>query len=252
MIPEFALRLICGLATVWCVAPRRQITSGFFRIQMLLVLGLSVLATVTSNQLRGTLFSAADLLPSFGFGIGLCLAFLSFAGSMAWTLERRRGGTVFAVLILLLATAGVLLISYSSTSRSVVPNLLSAMNSLSAAWILGATTAAMLLGHWYLTATGMSLQPLMNYTRLFGGTVTLRIVVVLALHAVASGSPAGNWTLMALRWGGLLGPLIMAGLTLRILRYRNTQSATGVLYAATILVFMGEMAASLLSVERVN
>jgi hypothetical protein len=32
----------------------------------------------------------------------------------------------------------------------------------------------------------------------------------------------------------------------KILKYRNTQAATGVLFAALILVFMGEMAAALL------
>jgi hypothetical protein len=33
----------------------------------------------------------------------------------------------------------------------------------------------------------------------------------------------------------------------RVLRYRNTQSATGVLYAVDILIFLGEATAALLA-----
>ena len=38
MIAQFALRLVCGISLMWLLMPRRQITSGFFRIQMLLAL----------------------------------------------------------------------------------------------------------------------------------------------------------------------------------------------------------------------
>jgi hypothetical protein len=50
--------------------------------------------------------------------------------------------------------------------------------------------------------------------------------------------------LISLRWAaGIAGPLILVILTRRVLRYRNTQSATGVLFAAVILVFIGEAVA---------
>ena len=41
MIAQFALRLTCGISLMWLLMPQRQITSGFFRIQMLLALALS-------------------------------------------------------------------------------------------------------------------------------------------------------------------------------------------------------------------
>ena len=53
-----------------------------------------------------------------------------------------------------------------------------------------------------------------------------------------------------MRWlAGILGPLAIAVMAIRILRYRNTQAATGVLFAGVILVFIGEMAAALLYAE---
>jgi len=250
MIPEFALRLVCGLSAMWCLAPRRQITSGFFRIQMLLVLGLSVLAVVTAHQFPVSDSALTDRVQGGIFAASLLIAGLSFAGSMAWTLERRRGGAVFAWLIFgiaLLTICGTTICGTTGNmSNSLFKGVQSGLSALSAAWILGATTAAMLLGHWYLTATGMALQPLVNYSRLFGLSVLARIGTEIGSVISQGHSLEGNWTLQILRWGGLLGPLVMAWLTLRILKYRNTQSATGVLYAATILVFMGEMAAGLL------
>jgi len=249
MIPEFALRLICGLATTWCLLPRRQITSGFFRIQMLLGLGLSVLACVTANQWTYQLPDSPDLFQGIQFGIAISIAFLTFAGSVAWTLERRRGGFLFAILILLFSTAGILFPTFSHAVSSVkgtgVPAALQGLDALSSAWILGTVTSAMLLGHWYLTATGMVLNPLISAVRLFGIAVLIKIATTLMITLFPGSPGAGNWPMTVLRWGGLFGPLVMAGLTLQILKYRNTQSATGVLYAATILVFMGEMAARL-------
>jgi hypothetical protein len=211
---------------------------------MLIVLGLSVLAVVTADQYP---FPASEPAVSRTWfrvsAVALC--FLSFAGSISWTLERRRGGAIFACFILLTSLSMVIGFRQggSLADLSGVPAI---ADAVSCAWLLGATTAAMLLGHWYLTATGMSLAPLKQYTLLFAAAAFLRTVVVGGLFWAGRGAE-GNWTLLLLHWGGLVGPLVLAGLTWQILRYRNTQSATGVLYAATILVFMGEMAAALLA-----
>jgi hypothetical protein len=50
-----------------------------------------------------------------------------------------------------------------------------------------------------------------------------------------------------MRWlAGILGPICVAIMVWRILKYRNTQAATGVLFVGVILTFIGEMSASLL------
>jgi hypothetical protein len=248
MIPQFALRLIFGLAAMWCLLPSGQITSGYFRIQMLISLGLAVLAAVTVSQ-----FSPHDARPSERdavqlqlFLLSLGLAGLGFFGSIAWTLERRRGGGVFAWLILL--TSAAALIRITSARGEISAMLLGAVAvSFSSAAILGGVTAAMLLGHWYLTAKGMSLKPLEQYTWAFLGATTVRCAVAGIQHFGRDDFSNSQSMLLALRGGGLIGPFVMAILTLRILKYRNTQSATGVMFAATILVYMGETAAALLS-----
>jgi hypothetical protein len=246
MIPLFTLRLLFGMSLTWCLAPVAQITSGFFRIQMLVALGLSVLSWLTAGQLFSGEEGIAVVPPWFSLLLILA-AGISFLGSVLWTLERRVGGFRCALLLNLLSAllVAVTAVRLPEGGWQAVQQLGTALSS---GWLIGGTTTAMLLGHWYLTATGMSLQPLIRLNQLFAAAATVRLLFSLwALTGV-------NWSLLdatssawlLLRWAGIFGPLITAGLVVRILRYRNTQSATGVLYAATILVFMGEMAATLL------
>ncbi len=103
----------------------------------------------------------------------------------------------------------------------------------------------MLLGHWYLTATGMSLVPLERAVTLAIAAVLVRGGVVAWDQASSSGGLSSLAPiLIGLRWAaGIAGPLVLVILTRRVLRYRNTQSATGVLFAAVILVFIGEAVA---------
>jgi hypothetical protein len=59
-----------------------------------------------------------------------------------------------------------------------------------------------------------------------------------------------QWTWFTLRWlAGIVGPLAISFMAIQILRYRNTQAATGVLFAGVILTFIGEMSAALLYSE---
>jgi hypothetical protein len=63
--------------------------------------------------------------------------------------------------------------------------------------------------------------------------------------------PATTFALfLTLRWlSGLIGTLFLAALTWQTLKIPNTQSATGILYAAVILTFIGELTSQLLSAE---
>lgn len=233
---------------MWTISPRKEITSGFFRIQMLLALGLSVLLCLTSNQFSAEGLDRTILGRSPLAGAAIFLAILSFSGSVAWTLERRRGGAIYGIIIALSSTTCLVFLSFFSTfvNERTTPLFLHMSDLLTAAWLIGSATAAMLIGHWYLTATGMKLDPFIQYNRLFIVACVLRIASVLAFYFHSQSIPDANWSLLTLRWAGLVGPLIMAILTIQILKYRNTQSATGLLYAATTLVFMGEMASNLI------
>ena len=47
-IPFFALRLIAGIGLMLLLMPRQRVTSEFFRILMLVCLGLGVVAALTT------------------------------------------------------------------------------------------------------------------------------------------------------------------------------------------------------------
>ena len=253
-LARFSLRLVCGLALMWCLMPRRDVSSGFFRIQMLVGLGLSVLAAVAFGQ-AGTPDPGSDsetatavVTAATARTLSIVLAAAAFCGSMLWTLERRAGGTwvVFGMATLAAAT---LLLATPLRSASFGPAAVACAAELSAAALLGAALAGMLLGHWYLTAPTMSLAPLERMTSVFGGAAVVRLAVAAVClwfaHAALESTTHAMW--LTLRWAaGIIAPLVLWLMVRRILRYRNTQAATGVLFVAVILTFIGEMTALLL------
>jgi hypothetical protein len=122
--------------------------------------------------------------------------------------------------------------------------------------VLGSVVTAMLLGHWYLNSPGMRMEPLQRLLILIAVALVLRTVwsgisTGLEVNArLTAGEPLRTsfWLFLSLRWlAGIVGPAVMTWLTWLTLKIPNTQSATGILYAATILVFIGELTARLMS-----
>lgn len=247
MLAQFTLQLISGISLMWVLMPRRQVTSGFFRIQMLLVLALSVLVALTAGQLApATTTDTTSIRPETW--LGALMGLTAFAGSVLWTLERRKPGGICAFILWGLSNLA-LDFAFRGTLQ---PNWLGLLSAGATAGVLGGTVTGMLLGHWYLTAPGMSIDPLVTLTRVLGAALVVRLAVSGLAWYLGGESLQGSllWTWFALRWlAGILVPLVLCGMTLRILRYRNTQAATGVLFAAVILTFIGELSAALLSNE---
>ena len=298
MIAQFALRLICGMSLMWALMPRRQVTSGFFRIQMLVVMGLGVLAAlamVMQAQSDHAIFRMTNLPTSNAWfesplaagGPASIIAFAGFLGSAFWTLGRRTGGERigFAVLSLsaglLIATSFRIGIATLLQPRSAISAMseiinarilhsqgwqpwhdwLAAASQLTSAAVLGGAVVGMLLGHWYLTTPTMSIEPLKRLNLFLGVAGLLRLIVsaavVLMLWGGAFDSAETSLRLAAapkawlgLRWlAGVIGPLVVSLMVWRILKYRNTQAATGVLFVGVILAFIGDMTAALLLSE---
>ena len=76
MISLFCCRLICGASLCWALMPRRQVTCGFFRIQHLVVLGLSALAaiTLTGNEISELPMALWPTGVTRGIDIGIALS----------------------------------------------------------------------------------------------------------------------------------------------------------------------------------
>jgi hypothetical protein len=121
---------------------------------------------------------------------------------------------------------------------------------VSSAALLGSMVAAMLLGHTYLIAPGMSIDPLRAMVWWIAGAVGARsIATCISLARLPSLPPlssALDWMLGGRILIGLVGPAIIAWMVWQTARIRSTQSATGILYAGVVLAFLGELLGQLL------
>ena len=114
-----------------------------------------------------------------------------------------------------------------------------------AALALGAVSAAMLLGHWYLVTPQLSPGPLRRMMWLLIGALVLQAVAFSAALLVVGAEPL-NGDLAWLTWLRLVaGTLLPIGITvLAILASRaaSLQASTGLLYIGLALVMAGSIA----------
>lgn len=266
----FLIKLMAGITLMWWLMPRKDVTDGFFRIQMRVLLGLGVLVALlftsesaattrkttvsSSSAVQQTSSSAASddagqMLATTRANIrnlSIAICVISYAGSVFWALGRRIPGNICIYLLLLLSIGCLGLHSFEVANKGSLPEQL--LSDFASALVLGGVLTAMLLGHWYLTTPTMSINPLLWFNAAIVVSVGLRLLA--SSWAVAQFGAVDDLTQqmwLGMRWlGGIVSPAVTAVLVWRIMKHKNTQSATGVLFAGLILVFMGEMTATLL------
>ncbi|MHC4940823.1 MAG: hypothetical protein ACYTHK_17920 [Planctomycetota bacterium] len=107
----------------------------------------------------------------------------------------------------------------------------------------GGSLGAMLLGHSYLTARKLSFKPFQQFTLLLLMVIGLRVLTVVPVLFVENLAMM-DWVYLSARAAfGLLLPLVFAWMAVQCAKIESNQSATGILYAMTALVFLGEMTA---------
>jgi hypothetical protein len=218
----------------------RQVSSGYFRNHLYVTLGLSTLAALALAKLSST-----------ATGLAVAAAVLSYVGSVCWLYEKKRAGIIALWLVAAAALAAALIGVNAAVTAARPLVSLQFCAVVTSGLVLGVTTAAMLLGHWYLNSPGMELAPLRRL--LVVSAVAIGLQAVVSAAGLAAQWQTGSmlplhWVL--LRWSfGIFGVLALIGMAWQTLKIPNTQSATGILYVAVIGVFIGELAASLLSAE---
>jgi hypothetical protein len=255
VLTQFLFRLSFGMALAMAVTPARRVTSGYYRNHLYVLLGLNVLATLVA-------VGRPDELPLWP---PLAAAVLSYVGSVCWLYEKPRPGVVALALVAATTLVGAWWAAglFAAPARIAVSHR-DALPATALAWldpvtgglVLGVTIAAMFLGHWYLNTPTMRIDPLKRLVQWMAAAVLLRGVACgtgLALEILATGAKSPQWLLFVLlRWlAGIAGALLLSWMTWRILTQErpNTQSATGILYVAVIVTFLGELVSLLLSAE---
>jgi hypothetical protein len=242
ILSQFLLRLTFGLAFGMAITSSRQVSSGYFRNHLYVTLGLSTLAALV----------LARFSPPAAWFAGAS-AVISFFGAACWLYEATKMGKAALWLVTISAIAAAL-IAQPNASASAESAILRSIAIALSGMVLGVTTAAMLLGHWYLNAPGMELAPLRRLIAVAAVAVAIQSIVSgIGLAAELSYGPDVSITwlpFVLLRWSfGILGVMVLLWMARETLKIPNTQSATGILYVAVIGVFVGELTSALLSAE---
>ena len=244
LLVDFLCRFGWGLSVALVLTPSSLVPAGFFRVNILVVLGLATFAALLCGQ----------PLPAHTWLLPAAAAVTAWMASIVWFAERTRPGIVLCVItaLLLAASTAVVQVAADGTLTRGWPHVGVALLS---GLVTGLTVHAMLLGHWYLNAPGMRVDVLRRMIDIALAAWAVQLVVATAAAlpagALAAGTTGGTTTmaLVSLRWlAGLAGLPVLLWLSRKTLEIPNTQSATGILYVACLAAILGELTAQLLSV----
>lgn len=144
---------------------------------------------------------------------------------------------LYALIVLLL---GTYLMSFSKN------NLINGLFLFSSATFLGIITYSMTLGHWYLVVPKLSEKPLKIAAIItwiiFGVKMLIMSVSIYSHQEFFAEADAFNSVVVIMRVTfGYLVILAMSIFNWKLVCLRSIQSSTGVLYAMTFFVFIGEL-----------
>jgi hypothetical protein len=256
LLLDFLCRFGWGMAAGLVLTPPAIVPAGFFRVNLLVVLGLATAAALVARGSAGA---------SLVWMVAATAAVVAWLGSVAWLGERRRPGWwLCSATALLLAAATTMVTTLPGLEKSPAAAARPAARDAGGDWVTGALPAgaallsglvsglavhAMLLGHWYLNAPGMRVDALRRMIDLALAAWGLQLAWSGASLATG-GLPDGGATataLVSLRWlAGLVGLPILLVMARKTLEIPNTQSATGILYVACLAAILGELTAQLL------
>ncbi len=247
MLAVFCLRLGFGMLACLLLLPATQVHPRFYRTHFLTAIGLSGLA----------LWGAWNIGTGLILGLIGAAAALTFLAAIVWSVDGAPGGRTLIVLTCAAMFSALFFLEKTSAlatdeaaQRAMVPLL---AGDLTSAALLGTAMTAMLMGHSYLIAPGMSMTPLLRLLAALGGAALLRMAAdgfaLWCWTAAHSPGTLNNDDLLWLpvRWlVGFVLPLILGWMAWQTARIRSTQSATGILYVVVIFCFLGELMSQLL------
>jgi len=245
MLADFAIRFAFGLAVSILMISWRAVPLPFFRIQAHVILGLLVLAALDQARAAGS---------SAAFWAVVVAAVLAYLSAVAWGLGLPRFGRGTAALAALTTASWLAVASWPASAGLGTAN---ACSRLSSGFLLGATLTAMLLGHYYLTAPAMTIEPLKRVVLLMAWGLGARcLLAAIGMWAAQTGALGGGpapidpraGIFLAVRWGmGLGAAALSMYLAWKTAEMRSTQSATGILYITMIFVLFGELTSLVLA-----
>lgn len=237
---QFCLELGFGVLVALAFVPRAPVGTLFYRLMgtcAALPIALAFAARLRSG--------AGGVDPAvLGAGLAL-LAYPIYSGPV----RGRRWAAGVGAALLGSGVAVSWIVRAGLPGLTPLGQLVATLSSLATGTVAGSVGLAMVLGHWYLTVPKLEIRYLVRLNRV---TVAAMLVSLSALAAACvvfgddlrTAEPPlfGPWGLFYLGTRlavGLALPLLFAAMAANSLRFRNTRSATGILYASTVLVLIG-------------
>lgn len=268
MFPAFLAQYAAGCFLAVAISAIRQTGWRYLRLMCIVSCSIAMLALVFNLLEFGAPLDAlqhpAAILLIAGLAAGFGWLFVN--ASQGETVRNSQRAYATAAGLACLTAALSLAIANASPN----PTRLGAEHISHATWLssaelafsaflgaglLGVATAAMLLGHRYLTDTGMPIAPLRWITRIYIALFAARVLWVIAMlspRAWAGAWPSlgeiYTWLALSVRLGvGLLVAGVFAYMIWDCVKRRATQSATALYYLSMLFIFFGELTAQYLS-----
>lgn len=238
---QFCVELGFGVLLALAFVPKAPVGALFYRI-----MGTTALVPILVAALVPVSVGLAEWSdPPVLAAVVAALAYPVYSGPV----RGRRWALGLAAGLAGCAAALVLLLREAELASGIGGLAIASLSALATGAVAGSVGLAMVLGHWYLTVPNLAVKHLVRLNRV---TVVcmLASLVLLALTCTAFDEPLnapsrpllGPWGLFYLGTRvavGLAMPLLFAWMTASSLRHGNTRSATGILYASTVLVLIG-------------
>ena len=234
---ELAFGVLLGLTFI-----RRAPMGVFFQRLMGTVALLPLLAAGLAPLARdgASPTSAAALVAALGFPF---FAGPARSSRRLWGLVWSTAWTGLALVLTVQRAPGV------SGAGGLV---LASLTAMTTGFVAGGVGLAMVVGHWYLTVPQLPISWLRRLNRftvlaMVASAVFLGVTLLVYAESLRQAEPPllGPWGLFFLGARvtvGLALPLLFAWMAAGSLVHRNTRSATGILYASTVLVLIGAAA----------
>lgn len=259
-MPEtFFILLAGGIMLAAAISNPAEVTLHWLRLAGIIALTMCGLAGVFYAFGERGVANTSLLLRRVQIGLFvvttlLVLAQLGFV-QMAWRRSQRLCAAL-AFIVAVLAGGNVLhemMVAYETAVRfppKALSMMLQTLACAGAAAMTGLVLMDMLLGHAYLTAAQMTMRP---FARLNAGVAVMlgaraagAIGLVLALNRWQPLEMLWNLhgLMMITRWlVGLAVPAVFVYMAHDCIKRHSTQAATGILYVAGVLIFIGEIVA---------
>ncbi len=236
-IAVFFLLSIAWTMTLFSpIAPSKLTGNGFIKLISNLSIGALVITLIISFTSSGPLFNQS-----------LYLKLIALFALVTISLFHRDEKTLlmWGMYLLVVISLGVHIAFLS-------PTVLNSLFLFSSALLLGIITYAMTLGHWYLVVPKLSEQPLktaaiitwiiLGLKIVFSAMSTYKHFDFFEEQTTLGSGYAFNWLLLTMRMS--FGYLVILGMSLfnwKLVKMRSIQSSTGILYAMTFFIFIGEL-----------